>query len=95
MNSTRFGASSLACCLSYDVRRRLLFAAILDIATRSLFRLRTLRLLHFEVNMAKCQVQKVARGALSMRHTVSSLTHGGESHVAKVLEVHQTECAGS
>ena len=63
--STRFGASSMACCLSYDVR--------------SLF------------HMAKCQVQKDATDALSMRNIVRSLTPGGWSKVAKVLEVPQTQ----
>ena len=42
-------------------------------------------------HMAKCQVQKDARDALSMRNTVRSLTPGGWSKVAKVLEVPQTQ----
>ena len=77
LHAFRLGASLMACCLSYDVR--------------SLFRLRTSRLFQFKVHMAKCQVQKVARDALSMRNTVRSLTPGGWSKVAKVLEVPQTQ----
>ena len=60
--STSFGSSSMACCLSYDVR--------------SLFRLRSSGLFQLKIHMAKCQVQKVARDALSMRNTVRSLTPG-------------------
>ena len=70
VNSTRFGASSVACCLSYDAQTRLLVAAILDIATRSLFGLRTSRLLQFEVHVAKCQVKKVHCAQSDFRRVV-------------------------
>ena len=66
-------------------------ATVLDFAMRSLVRLRTSRLLLFEVHMAKCQDQKVARDASSMRHAVRSLTPDGWSKVAKVFNVLWTQ----
>ena len=52
-DSTRFGASSMAFCLSYVARTRLLVATVLDFATRSLVRLRTSRWLLFVVHIGK------------------------------------------